>query len=348
MLRRFVNLLKQDVTVAIRNYYHIVILVLAAIMILFINFVVPKEVKLTPTELIVDKTEGKQLENFLLQDGADKGRFFNSREELMERVKEDDNTLGIIIEGDIKQPKVTVIHQGTESTEILNLLDATIENALDVIRDTARNTNHRVEYLRLKVEPIAFNKNIVPIMLVTEAVMLGFLLISVMVFQEKEEGSVRAYRVSPGRTLEYILSKAVVNVMLALIYSVVLVAFTVGFDVNYGALILLIVLASFFITMLGLTVSVFFRNLQEFLFVGVFLMSILGLPLSTYLSPSFAPSFITWIPSYSVLFGIREILFPTGKGEFILSLNSILVVESIIFLVLSYFTVQKKLMKEGR
>lgn len=348
MFRRFINLLKQDTKVAIRNYFHIVILVLITLMTLFINLVIPKQVKLTPTELFVDKTEGKVFEKYLINEGIDKDRIYESREALIEAMENRDNTLGIIVQGNLSKPKITVINQGTESTEILNLLDATLENVLDILRGTVRYKNTTIEYLRTKAEPVSFNKNIVPIMLMTEAVMLGFLLIAVMVFQEKEEGSIRAYRVSPGMTLEYILSKAVVNVVLALVYSVLLVLFTVGIKVNYFALITLIILASFFITMLGLAISVFFKNLQEFLFVGVFIMALLGFPSATYLSPSFAPSWITWIPSYSVLFGLREILFPTGKGDFLVHLNLILLVETLIFLIISYAAVNKKLMKEGR
>jgi len=348
MLRRFINLFKQDATVAMRNYFHIVILVLVVLLTSLVNFAVPKEVKLTPTELIADLTEGKELEKFLLEDGADKDRFYNSKEALMKAVDDKSNALGILIEGNINQPKVTVIHQGTESTEILNLLDATIEKAFDTIRGTARESDHKIAYLRPKAEPIPFNKRLVPIMVITEAVMLGFLLISVMVFQEKEEGSVRAYRVSPGGTMEYILSKATVNVLLGIIYSLLLVIFTIGLDVNYLALILLIALSSFFITMLGLTISVFFRDLRGFLFVGVFVMAILGLPMGTYLNPSFAPDFITWIPSYSILFGIKEILFPTGKTDFLISLNLVLLAEGLLFLVLGYLAVNKKLMKEGK
>lgn len=348
MLRRFSNLFMQDITVALRNYFHIVILVLVTLMILFINFAVPEKVKLTPTEYILDKTEGKVFEKYLIEEGTDSTRFFNNRDDLMGKVQKDSNSLGIIIEGDIQTPKVTIIHQGTESTEILNVLDATIENALNTIRKTARETNSKVLLLREKSKPIPFNKNLVPIMLVTEAVMLGFLLIAVMVFQEKEEGSIRAYRVSPAGTIEYILSKAAVNTLLAILYSVILVTFTLGTSVNYLGLILLIFVSSLFVTLLGLSVSVCFRTLQEFLFVGVFFMSILGLPIASYLSPSFAPSFITWIPSYNILFGLREVLFSTGKTQFLSSLVIILAVESIILLGISYWSVRRKLMKEGR
>ncbi|RSK28544.1 ABC transporter permease [Bacillus sp. HMF5848] len=343
---RFSNLLKQDFTVAFRNYFHLVILVLVVLFAGFINFAIPKEVKLTPTEYIADQTEGRALESFLREEGVEDKRFYSSYEELETAVYKNDNSLGIYVEGTLDAPTVKIVHQGTESQEILNLLAATVENTFDTIRGYERESNSTISYIRPQAEPIAFNKNIVPIMVMTEAVMLGFLLISVMVFQEKEEGSVRAYRVSPGRTIDYIMSKAVVNVALGLVYGVLLVATTIGFEANYIFLITIISLACFFITMLGLLVSVFFKNLQEFLFVGVFIMAVLGFPVASYLSPSFAPVWLTWLPSYDVLFGLREALFSTGKS--LMGLHITLLVESIVCFALAYWAVQHKLMKEGR
>jgi ABC-2 type transport system permease protein/fluoroquinolone transport system permease protein len=340
--------MKQDSKIALRNYFHLVILILAVLMSLIINFAIPEEVKLTPTELFFDNTPGKVFQEYLISEGVERDRFFNTREALKEEVRKKDNSLGIIVEGELDRARVTIIHQGTESEEILNLLDATIESALDRIRGIERESNHRVEYLRPKSAPVPFNKNTIPVIVFMEAIMLGFLLIAVMVFQEKEEGSIRAYRVSPGGTLEYILSKATVNMGLGVIYATLLVMFTMGFRVNYLALLALVALSSFFITMLGLAVSAFFRNLQEFLFVGVFILSILAFPVGSYYSPAFSPDIITWLPSYPILFGVREILFPTGKTGFIASLNLLLIAESLGMLLISYLVVKRRLMKEGR
>jgi len=252
------------------------------------------------------------------------------------------------MEGTLEKARFIIIHQGTESVEILNVLDATIEETMNIIRGKSETIGHRVEYIRDKTNPIPFNKNMIPIMIVTEAVMLGFLLIAVMVFQEKEEGSVRAYRVSPGRTMEYILSKVTVNVLLALVYGSLVVIFTMGFNVNYLGLLSIILLSSLLMTLVGLSVSVFFKNLQQFLFIGVFILALAGMPVASYMNPSFSPSFMTWLPAYPVLFGIREALFPTGKVGFITSLNLVLGIESLVFFLISYWAVRKKLMKEGR
>lgn len=347
MLKKFVSLFKQDMTVAIRNYFHLVIIFLALIMIIVINFVVPDQIKLTPQEVFFDNSEGKVLQKFLIEKGVDKSRFFDSKEALASEVRNNSNTLGIIMEGTIDNAKFTIIHQGTESEEILNVLDATIESTLDTIRGYTKYSEYQVEYLRPKAEPIPFNKNLLPVFISFEVVMLGFLLIAVMVFQEKEDGSIRAYRVSPSGTLEYILSKTAVNLVLSTVYGGLIVLFTMGTSVNYLILFTVIILVSFLMTLLGLSISVFFKSLQEFLFVGVGVMALLSFPMISYFTPSFAPGFITWLPSYPVMFGLREILFPTGKTSLVISLILMLAVEGAVLFAVSYWAVKRKLMKEG-
>lgn len=348
MFRRFINLFMQDMMVAFRNYFHYVILFLAFVMIIVINFAIPNQVKLTPNEVFFDNSEEKVLEQYIKKQGISEDRIFNSREALENEVNKNNNSIGIVMEGNLDNPKFTVIHQGTESPEIINVLDATIEETLNILKGTVKTFNYHIEYLRPKSSPIPFNKSVIPIMLLTEAIMLGFLLIAVMVFQEKEEGSVRAYRITPSGILEYILSKSCVNVLLALVYSVLVILFTIGPNANYPSILLIIALSSFLMTLVGLSVSVFFRNLQEFLFVGVFIIAVAGLPLMSYMNPSFSPNFFTWFPSYPVLFGIREVLFPTGKENFLTQLNLTLAVEGLLFLGISYWAVNKKIMKEGK
>ncbi len=347
-MKRFINLLRQDMVVAQRNYFHYVVITLAVLMSAVILFLIPNTVKLTPNELFLDLTHEKRLEDFARDQGTEEGRIFQSKEGLLEAVDKNSNSLGIILEGDMENAKVTVIHQGTESVEIINVLDATIQGALDEIRGITRKANYQVQYLRPKTDPIPFNKMMVPLMVVTEAVMLGFLLIAVMVFQEKEEGSVRAYRITPSGTMVYILSKAVINVGLAVLYTSILIFLTMGFQVNILAVLMIVVLASFLMTLVGLSISVFFDNLQQFIFIGVLVIGIISMPIASYLTPAISMPFMEWLPSYPVLFGLREVLFPTGKAGMITAVSITLGIEIILFIVISYHAVRNKLMGEGQ
>lgn len=189
--------------------------------------------------------------------------------------------------------------------------------------------------------------NLVPVFLTYEVVALGFLLIAVMIFQEKTEGSIHAYRVSSSGTTIYILSKVVIFTLMAVLYGVVVTISTVGFNIDYATLLSLIVLASIFMTLLGLLVSIFFNNISEFLFVPFRVILIMQLPTISYINPSFAPGFIKWIPMYAVLFGFREALFSTGKENYLFPFLIILIAGIGVLSAACYYAVKKRLMRSG-
>jgi hypothetical protein len=179
-------------------------------------------------------------------------------------------------------------------------------------------------------------------------VLLGFFIVAVLVFQEKQEGAIRAYRVSPAGPLAYILSKNLLLVVLALPYGGLLVLAGRGLEVNYLNLFILIILSSSLMTFAGLFVAVFFNNISEWFFIGVFILILNMLPLIAYAMPAFAPAWLTWIPSYPVVFGVREILFPTGKSGFMLPMAGLLAAQTAVALAAAYWAVSTRLMREAR
>ncbi len=350
MIRRYASLFRQDLKVTLRSGFTYVVVILAAILVAVVDFAVPSEVKLTPSELFVDLTEDKAFESVLRRERVEEARILRSREELTREVESTRSGIGIVMEGDLENPRFTVIHQGTEAPENLNLLDATLEGLVRLARGAKGPTASEIESLRpgARAARVPFNKGLVPLVMVFEVVMFGFVVIAVMVFEEKQEGSIRAIRVSPARPLEYILSKASVNVLLALAYGALVVTFTIGPGVDYPRLFLLVGVAAFLMTLVSLSVAVFFGNVSEFLFVAIIFMAIFSIPMASYLMPSFAPAFATWIPSFPVVFGVREILFPTGKEGFLAPMLGTLVAETAVFLAASHWAVTRKLMREGK
>jgi ABC-2 type transport system permease protein/fluoroquinolone transport system permease protein len=262
----------------------------------------------------------------------------------MEKIKSDPGTIGIIAEGTFENPTFTFAYYGDIPEKNLNLLRASMEFILDPQTDG----EYSIEYLRPKSEPIPMNLFGVPVFIVFEVVLLGFLLSAVLIFQEKQEGSIRAYRVSPGGAALYLISKTFLFVVLSIFYGGVLVALSFGGAVNYGKIILLVVLSSSFMTMLGIMVASFFSGLSDWFIVGLVILLANILPFFSYLMPGFAPEYIKWIPSYHLIFAMRELLFPTGgTGTFNTALTNLLWQNGLIFAA-SLFVVKRKLMSEQR
>ena len=349
-MKRFMNLFMQDSKIILRSGLQYAVIFISVLFIILINFVIPEELELKSSELFIDNTAGKVIEPFLIAGGVEEDKIFSDHDEFIKALEEDEESIGIQAEGTPEDAKFIIFSRDTASEKNINLEKASLAGVLEEIRgagsDSGQNA-YRVETLREESAPVPFNKNLIPVFLTYEVVALGFILIAVMIFQEKAEGSILAYRVSSSGTAVYILSKVTIFTLMAVLYGVITTIFTAGFNINYAVLLLIIVLAGIFMTLLGLLVSVFFDNISEFLFVALGVLMLMQLPTISYINPTFTPVFIKWLPMYPVLFGFREALFSTGKENYIFPFIFILLGGTVILYALCHYAVRKRLMRSG-
>ncbi|MEW6081067.1 MAG: hypothetical protein AB1576_04680 [Bacillota bacterium] len=340
------SLIRQDMSVAYRNGFLWVAVGMAAIFIAIVNWVIPEKVQTTAGEYVVDKTEGRVIAAYL--EGLGRGdAILPSEERLLEVLEGDSRALGLVFTGTRDAPGAVVYLQGYEPEKSVRALDAAVESLWNEAAGLGRPSVHQAVLLRAEVLKPPFNKSLVPVLLVTEVVFLGFIFASVMVLQEKAEGSVKAYRVSPSGTWAYILSKTIVNVALSSFYGLLIYSGTLGIGLAIIPVLALVVLTSALVTMAGLATSVFFNSISDFIYPLVVSSLVLALPVGAYLFPSFRLPGFEVIPSYPLMFGIREIAFPTAKSGFYLSLVATLLLEVLVVLLLCGWAVEKRLMKEG-
>jgi hypothetical protein len=345
-MRRFLSLFMQDLTVVSRNALMWVVAGALVVIILVVLLLIPADYDLEDTYYFYDASEKGYLEQEARQDGLEDTFILDSLSELEEAVLAEPGSIGIYFTDTGSAPRGYILHYGTISRQNLNLIAAALEEPLRPYYNLESRTGYRVEYLRPVSEPIPQNQNAVPPLLVFEVIVLGFLMAAVLLFQEKADGVNRAYRVTPGGAPAYILAKAAVFSLIGLFYGLLMIMPTVGVGLNYPALILTLILGCFLYTCLGLTVAVFFNNISEWLFIGIALLMVNMTPVISYGWPSFAPVWVTYIPSYPILFGLREILFPTGRDLWPHYLY--LAVAAALSYLLCHLVVHFKLMREGR
>lgn len=346
-MKRFASLFIQDFTVTIRSGFHYALIGLAALFIILIHFVIPEKINITPNEVFFDNTEGKVFENLLMQGGADEELFYDNEEDLRQAVNKNRGSIGIVAVGSRGEYVFDIITGGKIAKKTQNLIIAAMESLTAEVNgeDAAAGINY--EFLRESSLPVPFNKDFIPVFITFEVAMMGFILIAVLVFEEKQEGSIRAYRISPSGTLQYMLSKTAVLTIMGLLYGFFSTVLIVGFRADYTVLLLIVLLASILMNLLGLGLSVFFRNISEFLVVSVTTLTLIQLPVISYFNPAFSPGYLRWIPSYPVMFGVREALFSTGKENFPWPTIFILLIEIAAVFVFCYLAVRSKLMKSG-
>lgn len=372
-MKKLFSLVIQDIKILFRNLIFYLIPTLAVLIIVIINWVIPAENEIMSDVNVYIYNSGSNIWTNMLMAEFDEENFVDSYEELKTKVSETSQSMGIKIEGGIQNPSITLVHRGTESEEMLKLITTTFEyivinlkklppdiisvlegkenidfNKIDEYQDflVENFKGYKTENLRSKSERVPDNKAALPPILILEIVLLGLMFGAIMIFQEKQEGSIKAYRITPGSTLMYIASKYLVNISLSLVYGFLIMVFTMGFTFNYLHFLILTLLASSLGTLIGLSISVFFKEINEFLPIMMLLLFIGGVPAISYFSPSFSPFVISIIPTYQIIFGYREILFPTGKEGFLLNMSLILLVENIVLFVISYLLIKFKLMRE--
>lgn len=106
---------------------------------------------------------------------------------------------------------------------------------------------------------------IVPVFVVGNLLMTTFYFVAALVLFEKGEGSLSAIATTPLRDSEYLLSKVLSLVALALVESLVIVAWLSGTTVRWELLISSSALLAAIYTMLGFIAIVRYDSINEFL-----------------------------------------------------------------------------------
>ncbi|RKD32974.1 ABC transporter permease [Thermohalobacter berrensis] len=343
MLNRYFALLKKDIITGVRNYYFVVVIAVAIIFALIVNFLVPEDTSIKPAIFYHVEYQGDMRENIdeiIMESEREHPNVnrVNSREEIIENMKKKDNSIGMFVTESNGKPVIEFITQGYENKKVINTLVLSMKNSINESLGRKIDVKTNILNKDVEMERIPFNKSILPIFLLTEPTMLGFVLILALVFMEKDEGTIRAYMVSPGRIQEYLASKITLMIILGLISTIVCTGIVVGFNANYLALFGLVIVGSIFSSALGLIIASFFDNLSQS-FIWVAAINILfALPMVSYLLPSFAPTYIKILPTYPLLFAIREAVFPTGNVEIIYSTILTFIVLSIMTFIVSVFS----------
>ncbi|SHJ93077.1 ABC-2 type transport system permease protein [Geosporobacter subterraneus DSM 17957] len=351
MFRRYFSLLRKDILSAWRNYFFLVVAVLALIFAGLIRFLVPEEITIKPEAYYFNEYQEAMewtLRNIVTDEEYQSEKFHkvDSREAVISGMRANLNSIGIVIKAGQTQPVIELIFHGFENQSVRNLLKISIQDNLN--RVLGDNIDFETIILKenLNIKTIAANKSIVPIFLMSEAALVGFIVIAAFIFMEKDEGTLRAYQVSPGRTPEYLAAKISLMIILGWVHTVILVPLTIGVHVNWLPLIMIVTLGSIVSSSLGLIVASFFQNLSQAIVWIIAGNMLLGLPMVSYFVPSFAPAYIQMMPTYPILFGIREALFTTNNTGMIRATYMILAAQAILTFLLAVITYKRQLVRD--
>ncbi|MCD5411120.1 MAG: ABC transporter permease [Clostridiales bacterium] len=344
-MSKLLNLYMQDMKLLLRYSFTWLMVGTILIFLSMYHFMLSDTVEHDQTMYFVDDSAGSIVEVALTGENAENIVFVNSIEELEELILEKETQVGIVFSGTMQEPKFTIVHGETMRQENVNLIGALLKNMILNMGGVSMDEEYSIKFLEHRTEPIPQNKMSLPLILTYEVVFFSFFLSAVFIFQEKAEGSTRAYRVAPAGTAVYIVSKTLVYITKGVVYGTLLLLLTIGPRVNFLLLIPVMALGISLFTFLSMSIATYYSNISEWVLVGMMGMIVGALPIFTILIPTFSPFYIEWIPSFPVLYSFREILFPSGLD---LSRQIFhLIGFNVVAYIICHLLVSKKLMKEG-
>ncbi len=299
---RFAAMFERDALLAWRNGQLAVTLAIMAVMILLV-VLLPAQVRTEPNEIILDLMEGRPLYRAALAGGADMEAFASDEDELAKRLAGSGMAIGIVARDGQGGAAIELRAGAGVPDSALALLEASLDELLRGAEGRPGAVRFSVESLEPAPQPIALNLKGIPVFLIFEAGILGFLLVAVFIFQEKQEGTIRAYRASPGGAFAYLGSKTMVFVLLSVLYGagVIAAGAIMGARPNLAGTLLALAGASAAITLGGLGFACYFSNLSGWFFPGLGLLILNILPFFSYANPAFSPWWMDLIPSYPYL-----------------------------------------------
>ncbi|MFZ5943081.1 MAG: ABC transporter permease [Bacillota bacterium] len=314
MFANLSTLTAREIKIGLRNHFFSILLLLAVIYILTIFFAIPEELVMDPVIYYADESGADVLDKALADFKGSKFKL-DSDEQVKQKLQDENYAWGLVAQKGEKAPQIQYLFQGWEDPKLKNLMVVTIEDYL--AKNYLQMDNaYAIEKIGMQgyIKP-PFNKFLVPMFLFSEVFMIGMFFIAALIFIEKDEGTLKAFLVTPSKIGQYLLAKVVMMAVLAVFFTLLLALPTLGLQPDYLQLLVLVVLGSCFTSLLGLIVASYFSNLSQFLFPAVLVLGVFTLPTASYIFPSFSPDFITWLPTYDLIFGLRQAAFSLGQEE---------------------------------
>ena len=265
-----------------------------------------------------------------------------SREEVETELANDRGSVGLAVGLEDGRIVYDYILQGYEDEKFRNIIKTSIESGFAAEMPGYENVT-TVTTLEGNVEKLSDRLNMLPVFLALNAAFMGLFIIASYIFLDKEEGTIRAFAVTPAKVWHYLLGKVGVMLVTGLLSGLIAAAFIAGLKAHYLHLTLLLIATNVFGSALGLFIASFFNTMTKAM--GWLYMSIIVLAFAavSYYNPAFSPLIIRILPSYPMLFAFRETLYEAGNLGYIYANVLGFTLAGVVFFLLSNWRFKKTL-----
>lgn len=284
MLKRIINLLRQDFTSTLRDNILVYMLFGPILLTFGTRLFLPSLDQSALTLAVQDSLEPALLQQ-LEQIGT--VQTYSSAQAVKGRVLRTDDVPGIVLEDGA--PVLVLEGNESESPEVLSLLIGQAlsgEQAATFTRtELAGSRSLLTEYTT--------------IIFIMIGILLGALIMAFNLIEDKETRAIRALGVSPLSMLELTLARGVFALLVSLVLVFVMTAVLVGTQVNYGLLLIAFLFSAALPILIGYIVGgLADSQLKAIAILKFFMMVYLTLPIITIFIPRDWHFFFYILPNY--------------------------------------------------
>lgn len=337
---RFLASFQKDLALAFRSLYAYIEILMAVLIVIVLVFIVPEDAPRQTPIFVHLGVEGALREKLLevLEEesaaGATKLTLSDRPEDVRAGLEADRSAVGLLVSLEDGKVRYEFVLQGYESDQVRNTLQTGFLS--EMVRSVPGFVDEtRVTVLDRIVEKLPTRLDLLPLLLVMNSAFVGLFIISAYIFMDKEEGSIKAFAVTPARIWEYLLSKVAMMLGMGLVTGLFTVLAVTGFRVHILLFLPLLVACNLFGSALGLLIASFFDTMTKSLGALYVAIIALGLTAVSYFMPSFSPFWITLLPTYPMLFAMRETLLAKPDSAYVLAWSGVFLVLSVGLFLLS-------------
>lgn len=325
-MRRIINIARRDFKSNLRDFIAIYIMVAPIILAFIIVGFVPSAESAT-ISLAVDHTIEDNTVRFLEE--YIEVEKFNSKDQLVDRINKIDDRIGLTKAGNTYE----IIEEGNEKDNvkpvIINLLGRLESNSSMI-----QNNNLTVEFSNIGTaySPIA---KIGLISIAILSLVLGGMVVSMNIIEEKESKTFAALNASPLTRFEFIVGKSLIGSIISVI-QIVLIYFIFGFShVNFLQVIFISIMGLSIVLIMGFILGLVSPSQMA----AIANMKLLLLPVSVtivgaVLLPKENLFLLWWSPFYWVYDGMMHIIQETAQWKFLLlDAFMIIIITFLVFLI---------------
>ena len=274
MLRRIVNFIRQDFINIIRDNIGLYMVAAPLIMAIGFSFFIPSVQSAQLTFALDQAMPVEVVETFQLHGRVE---LFESKTSLQERVERSDDVIGVYLN---TAGEYALMAEGNETGDPVRVTAAVLDRAL------RQEPSAAFTWVSLERDPSLMRETTAS-MLVLGAILIAGILITFNIIDEKESKALSALAVSPLHMYEYVGARAVLVLLTALVLSVASAIIILGPGLDYGLLLVGIIVSTGLGIILGLTVGgLTDTQISAIAAIKIVMIAMTGIPLASLAVPS--------------------------------------------------------------